>query len=335
MTRRSVDQRRFVRRLLQLVLFSVCIISVVVLLRRSTLHMKHVYSNITVPQLDTNEVLFSTKPLVIWSNDYHVATIKDLKHLLMPLGVRFIDKSLACNCHLTNTCSARRSLKVINFRNAMNLHPSLIPRFYKAYEKSAEMKSVDAFVCFHPTSMCELFMPFNKSLIVIASTRYELGRFKIQRWKKWNSNLLQISKTPPNFVGANNLYDIEYIKYFTGMEVQYIPSYCGYTASEYAPSRSEFLLVRRRNGFQQSFIDEYEKFCENMTCYKMISLWHKYRYHNFSDLTTYAGLVHIPYQVSIMAIFEQYRMNIPLFFPSLDLLTTWQHKHVVSVNQIY
>jgi len=319
--------------LLKLVSFTVGIVVVVVLLYRSTSHVQHVYSNFTLPQLNTNDVLFSTKPLVIWSNDYHVATIKDLKHLLTPLGVRIIDKSLAVNCHLTDTCSARKTLKIINYRNAMNLHSSLIPKFYKAYKENAEMKSVDAFVCFHPTSMCELFMPFNKSLIVIASTRYELGRFKKDRWKKWNNNLLHISKTPPNVVGANNQYDIEYIKYFTGMEVPFIPSYCGYTASEYAPTRSEFLLVRRRPGFQESFIDEYEKLCENMSCYKLTSLMNKYHYYNFSDLTTYAGIVYIPYQVSVMAMFEQYRMGIPLFFPSMDLLATWQHKYQVSVNR--
>jgi hypothetical protein len=34
------------------------------------------------------------------------------------------------------------------------------------------MDSVDAMLCTHATSMCELFMPFNKSLIAIASTRY-------------------------------------------------------------------------------------------------------------------------------------------------------------------
>lgn len=32
-------------------------------------------------------------------------------------------------------------------------------------------------------------------------------------------------------------------------------------------------------------------------------------------------------QVSVMSIFEYYRMAIPLFAPSLDLLTTWVLKH--------
>jgi hypothetical protein len=34
------------------------------------------------------------------------------------------------------------------------------------------MQRVDAFICQHACGLCEVFMPFNKSLIVIASTRW-------------------------------------------------------------------------------------------------------------------------------------------------------------------
>ena len=36
------------------------------------------------------------------------------------------------------------------------------------------MNMVDAIVCFHPAAMCELYLPFNRTLLIIASTRYEL-----------------------------------------------------------------------------------------------------------------------------------------------------------------
>lgn len=36
-------------------------------------------------------------------------------------------------------------------------------------------------------------------------------------------------------------------------------------------------------------------------------------------------MIYVPYQVSLMSLFEQYRMNIPLFFPSIDLLTEWHY----------
>jgi len=283
-------------------------------------------------QSNTRRMLFPNKPLVIWSNDYHVSPISDLKHLLKPFGVSFIDKSLAINCHLTNTCQGRKSLKIINRVNALNLNYSLIRKFYETYKDDAEMQSVDAFVCFHPASMCELFMPFNKSIIVIASTRYELGRFGEDRWTKWNNNLQQIAKIPTNVVGGNNRYDVEYIKYFTGIQPQLLPSFCGYVLQKYAPSRSGFLLApRRRNQFSTIFMSEYKALCKKRNCTaKLIPLRKRYPHYKYSDLTAHAGIVYVPYQVSVMSMFEQYRMNIPLFFPSPELLTYWQHKHMVS-----
>lgn len=45
------------------------------------------------------------------------------------------------------------------------------------------------------------------------------------------------------------------------------------------------------------------------------------------DLASHRGIVHLPYQVSTMSIFEQYRMNIPLFFPTKRLLIEWNTKY--------
>jgi len=53
---------------------------------------------------------------------------------------------------------------------------ALIAAFYEEYRHDKEMQEVDAFVCSHPAAMCELFEPFNKSLLVYATTRYEMAR---------------------------------------------------------------------------------------------------------------------------------------------------------------
>lgn len=50
-------------------------------------------------------------------------------------------------------------------------------------------------------------------------------------------------------------------------------------------------------------------------------------YFEYSDISTHPALVIIPYQVSFMSLFEFYRMNIPLFIPSLELLIEWNMKY--------
>ena len=78
----------------------------------------------------------------------------------------------------------------------MNPSQAIRKKFYEYYKSNSLMKRVDAFVCFHPAAMCELFMPFNRTIIVIASTRYELGRFSADQWNTWNKNLRLIASDP-------------------------------------------------------------------------------------------------------------------------------------------
>jgi len=111
-------------------------------------------------------------PITLWSNDFHISPIADIKHNLKDFDVKVIDKSLSGHCHLTNTCE--RDLKILNKLNGISLSPcpnQLRKEFYNAYRDDSEFQSADAIICTHAASMCELFMPFNKPLIVIASTR--------------------------------------------------------------------------------------------------------------------------------------------------------------------
>ena len=56
-------------------------------------------------------------------------------------------------------------------------------------------------------------------------------------------NLRDIAANPRNTVAANNKYDAEYVKYFTGLkDVPVMPNYCGYTGVSYDPQKTEILI---------------------------------------------------------------------------------------------
>jgi hypothetical protein len=255
--------------------------------------------------------------------------IHDLKDLLLPLGVKFMDKSLSFSCERTRTCYS--PLLILNRDNGMNPSDEIISEFYQFYQNQIEINLVDAFVCFHPAAMCELYMPFNRSIIIIASTRYELARFDRDQWKKWNQNLIKISQDPKNIIAANNLYDAEYIRYFTGINVILLPSFCNYTNAHYNPKRKEFLLASiHQKSFDLIFQNLLEQSLEQYSTIKKIQVLPirtVYLNYEYSDLTNHPAIIHVPYQVSVMSLFEQYRMNIPLVFPSLDLLTQWHYEY--------
>ena len=208
------------------------------------------------PRQQRREVL-TTKPeaqqdyrgYTFWSSDFHISPIADLKDLFAPMGMRIIDESLSGHCHLKKTCS--RNLKVITKQNGITLGqcPNQLRRkFFEAYVNDARMKSADAFLCHHAAGLCEAFMPFNKSLVVVASTRYEIGRHDPRRWKAWNANLKAIAAHPRNVVAANNRYDAEYVKYFTGLShVPVLPNYCGWRCGN-QPRVDGVASPRRRAG---------------------------------------------------------------------------------------
>lgn len=58
--------------------------------------------------------IFPEKPLVVWATEWHMTPIKDLKILLSPFGVTFLDYNLdpwRCAWH---DCKAKEKLKVIS-----------------------------------------------------------------------------------------------------------------------------------------------------------------------------------------------------------------------------
>ena len=158
------------------------------------------YRNQTIP------VNFNIK---VWNSDFHISPTADCKWIFQHFSVDIVDKSLSGHCHLMHSCQT--DLRIINTENGINLNPcpnTLRKLFYESYIKDSAMNSIDMFLCTHAASMCEIFMPFDKPMVIIASTRYEIGRHQVHRWKEWNQNLEQIALKPYNVIAANNLYDL-------------------------------------------------------------------------------------------------------------------------------
>lgn len=194
----------------------------------STLLTSHIRQETRYPETISSQTTKQTSPfsprntqkqfeLTLWSSDLHISPIADIKHILAPFGVMIIDKSLSGHCHLTNTCAT--DLQVIDKTNAIALNPcpnQLIRQFYKYYAQDPLFKQIDGFLCLHATSLCELFMAFNKPLIVITSTRYEIGRHGYHAWQRWNENLRLIQRKTMNTIAANNIYDL--VRIYTYVE---------------------------------------------------------------------------------------------------------------------
>lgn len=117
--------------------------------------------------------------------------------------------------------------------------------------------------------------------------------------------------------------------YFTALrrdQVVLLPSFCNYIIDKYKPVKKEFLLAPSRGVNPRIYHDMIRLLNQYNDRLKssldIIPIRSLYPVHfEYNDLSKHPGVVLLPYQVSIMSLFEFYRMEIPIFVPSTDLLT--------------
>jgi hypothetical protein len=131
-------------------------------------------------------------------------------------------------------------------------HHELKQKFFQHYQNDSEFRRVDVFMCSHPVANCELFERFQKPMVVFATTRLEFGRDdqkvswrrrEIAKWRAWGelkgrqrdwiSFVIRHYQAGKLAVAANSAYDAEYVRYFTGVPTEYIPSWCGDSDTSY------------------------------------------------------------------------------------------------------
>lgn len=304
----------------------------------------------------------------LWSVDFHAAPASCNAEIYQAAGAVFHQEIDFSNCIFHNNC--RKRLQVLSFDDwrGFGLDPcpnKLRHAFFDHYKDDPEMGRVDAIVCSHPVANCELFMPLNKSLIIYATTRIEFGRFdqfvewrkkeldaqSPYRWAEWAQNLVRISKKPGNIIAANNLYDVFYIKYLTGIDAMYLPSWCT-PKSFWSPTHhTDVILGPSRDNLGEPWNTEKEAWnhplLANLSATNLLK-GSKYNFIRYNELKNwengnlrlesiakYKAIVLIPYQVSFMSFFEYYRMNIPLFAPSKKLYFEWEKRYNVSWERVY
>jgi hypothetical protein len=99
----------------------------------------------------------------------------------------------------------------------------------------------------------------------------------------------------------------------------------GYTGAKYAPTRPQILLGPGR-GIPSELRQIVNEKAVNAP-FKLSTIRELYPHFEYSDLAAHPAMVLFPYQISIMTIFELYRMGIPLFVPSPSLLVDWHKKY--------
>lgn len=287
---------------------------------------KKIISNET--QSKRSDVRLNKKSLTFWTSDLHDGTRIDIPSLLSYLkqtvyiaGIKGYQTLYPQVLKMPGIhVFANLSSQIKGYRtHSTGINTNMIAGNAKFYKGNAIFRTVDAVYCSFPSSMCELFMPFNQtvSIIYLAAHRYNLGRCNKDSWAALNSKLKQLHDTKigrqRHLIGANNRYDLEYLRYYTGLNrLQLVSSFSGfYTQSppiNYTQKYDELLVYY--DGRQPDVL-------KNITGFKFVHLRKKYPRYKLQNLADHRGYILFPYSVMCYKTTELYSLNIPLFVPSL------------------
>jgi hypothetical protein len=227
--------------------------------------------------------------------DCHVSVISDIKNIFTKLGHAVDNWSISGHRWVFDFDPCQSP--IINADNWKSIDEKMVDDFYKTHKE--ELDKYDAFICCYPPIFLKLFEKFNKPIIVVAATRYDFPVIDDSIRLAWledslnnNNNLILI---------ANNEFDKKYCELFLKKEWKHIPSLCDYTNAKYQNLKKESII------FSKLSVD---------TEHIHVSSLGKY---SWEDLFSHKSIIHLPYNVSTMSIFEQYQAGVPLHFPSIDL----------------
>jgi hypothetical protein len=252
--------------------------------------------------------------------DLHIAVISDIKQILLDKGHEVNDWTLSSHSWILGR--DRDLVDVVNNKNWRSIDEEMCMDFYKRYKD--ELSIYDCFIVTHTPCFAMLFKLWKKPIIIVTSTRYEYPFTEnAVKWHSFNDFLKTGIDDGKIIPVANNKYDAAYTEYFTKRTWNVIPSICEYTGMQYQPIGDGFLYWSKYP-LKTSGCNITDK--GNLAPNKFQKLLNRLPFlpkhlgFEWKDVCKYNGIIHIPYNVSIMSIFEQYTANIPLFFPTKNLL---------------
>jgi hypothetical protein len=262
------------------------------------------------------------KPLRFFVLDYHSSATADIINIFEALGHEVVYWTISPYSQRIFGHD-NHQVEIINLDTWVNLNTEMCDQFYERYGDFLDQ--FDAFIVTSFSSFALIFEKLNKPIIVINSARYEIPfTDKKDLWNLLNNYLIDSVLNEKIFIVSNNNGDLSYLKYYTGIESEFIPSLCIYTKAEYSHKFNSFVFWNTRNNYFLKQIESLFLFS------RLINDFPK-NYCSFQGLFNYKGIIHFPYQISVMSLCEQYSANVPLFFPSKDFLYLLQNQRPTDI----
>ena len=292
-------------------------------------HPTYPVSSLFTEQKKEASTCSTTKNLSFWTSDLHdgprvdtpivltslghTVTLGGIKGDRTPFPSEFKQKGISVYKNLSQTIKQYSNPRTV-------LTEDMIKSNFEYYKRNPVIASTDAFLCSYPAAYCELWMPFNKTIVYLPAHRYNYGRCNKEEWDRLDEhiNMLNTMSNPRHVIGATSAYDQEYMYYYTGLYPLPLYSYAALDTGNhpYKPTREEILyLSHMEHNLTEKLVSKIKKF-------KIVSLYKLYPRYELSDLVSHRAMVYFPYAMMSFKLVEYYAMGIPLFMPTPKFFRT-------------
>ena len=257
----------------------------------------------------------------VFNLDLHVAVIADVRTQLERQGVSVADWTLSG--HAWTVGRSRDPVAIVNERTWQSFGPRMAKRFRRVY--GSYLRSFRGFVATYPPAFALLYEGLDTPTLAVAATRYEWPfTHHLARWDWLDARLHAGVEDGWLTLAANNRADADYLEHYSGLRATHIPSACTYTAGAYTGRRpavvvctpSKELAIEAAGALRHEAVP--------------LRRGPGARYSQ-TELYDHRALVFIPYNVSIMALFEHYTACAPIYVPNRSFLKKLMREYPADV----
>ncbi len=227
--------------------------------------------------------------------DVHISIIEDFKKNRPDIEV--IDWCLSGHAWVLKR---RQDCPVhINASTWRGLNQKMIEDFRKQYDTF--LGTFDMFIVGYASCFAMIYEPYGKPILMMNAVRYDVpfcwtnDTFMLNAYHEC---LFRLRDAKNLIIVSNNKADQLYLQSGCGLTSQHIPSLCLYTGIQYAPTRDTFLVYSGKTPSHPLITQKPSQPFE------------------WSDLGSFRGIIHIPYEISTMSMFEHFSARLPMFVPS-------------------
>jgi hypothetical protein len=261
------------------------------------------------------------RPVRLFNLDLHISVIQDVKHVLNHLyGPTVEVTNWSISGHNWVFGAPTPSVEIINAETWRSMTPETVLAFQTKYD--AFLSSFDGFIVTHTPVFCMLYEKYGKPILLVNSCRYEqpfCWTGDLPRWEWLHAGLVRMATRRQLVAVSNNKADRDYLLAGAGVASVHIPSLCLYTRAEYAPTKRSFVCFGDRGFFPA---------CDLLVEKPAGG-------YSWGELYSHKGIVHIPYEMSTMSLFEQYSAGVPLWLPSRIFYAECVQRGTMPMGSVY